>query len=219
MTTVEQMLGRKFHRWTVIKFAGRDKNRESKWECVCDCGNRKQVKGRSLRTGWSKSCGCLRLEAVLKANKARVYKTTHGKTSSKEYKIWSNMLNRCRNKKSASYKDYGGRGIRVHKRWQKFENFLEDMGEVPAANMSLDRIDNDGDYAPKNCKWSNSLEQANNRRNNIYVTVDGKTRSLSEWSRINKINCGTITSRVNSGWDLVRAVTTPSRPLHPRLKK
>ena len=129
----------KFGRLTVIKEAGRDKHRFVLWECLCDCGNICIVTGRRLRSGHTKSCGCL--------NKERI--TKHGMYKSDVYQSWKYMLYRCNNSKCANYKNYGGRGIKVCDRWHKFENFYEDMGERPIG-LSIDRINNNNGYYKDN---------------------------------------------------------------------
>ena len=156
----------KFGRLLVLR---PDRNgKKLKWQCICDCGAISIVDGVKQRSGETKSCGCLaselQSERITKANLKHGH-NIKGKQS-KTHKTWTAMLHRCRSPNYSSYKDYGGRGISVCERWQKFENFLLDMGERPEG-MSIDRIDVNGNYEPSNCRWATPSQQQKNQRRHV----------------------------------------------------
>ena len=155
----DDLVGKRFGRWTVVAFYPKRywRGRDTVWLCHCDCGTERGVRGFVLRNGESKSCGCLQRELVTKRL------TTHGMSKTRAYSIWENMKQRCQNPNSTGYHYWGGAGIGVCDRWQKFENFYADMGEPPDG-LTLDRKDNDKGYSLENCKWSTRLEQVHNRR-------------------------------------------------------
>lgn len=124
---------------------------------------------------------------------------------------WENMVQRCHNPKAPNFKDYGGRGISVCERWRSVRNFREDMGPHPGVRYSLDRIDNEGDYCPENCRWATKSVQTRNTRRNVLITIDGKSKCATDWATANGVPPKTVHNRIQAGWDPVKAVTTPTR--------
>lgn len=154
----KDFIGRKVGLLSVIAFTGsREHNGVMRrfWLCRCDCGNEREYYSSCLTSGNLSSCGCIPKGPPLK----------HGRSKSPEYRVWIGMRNRCHDKKNSRYADYGGRGIGVCARWASFENFFEDMGERPTDDHSIDRVDNNGNYEPGNCRWATrSVQQHNKRR-------------------------------------------------------
>src|ERR1043166_5399491 len=141
--------------------------------CRCECGSETVKKTGNLRSGNTRSCGCV--------TSVWLSRPTHGLSKTSEYRIWGLMLHRCRNPRDARYKSYGGRGITVCERWWKFENFIADMGPRPSLSHSLDRYpDNDGPYSPENCRWATPEQQARNKGNSTSLTVGGRTATIAE---------------------------------------
>lgn len=169
------MINKKFNKLTVIEECEERKRKEKQYKCVCDCGNITMVTGYSLRSGQTKSCGCL--------SKINHHKT-HGKTHTRLYRIYNCMKERCYNKNAPQYKDWGGRNIIICDAWlndfMNFYNWAVDNGYQD--DLSIDRIDNDKGYSPDNCRWTDRTTQNNNKRSNVYLTFEGKNQSLQEWA-------------------------------------
>lgn len=175
----------------------------TKWLCKCSCGNETVTNASNLKRGLSNSCGCLRKELMAEKQ------TTHGLSDKKIYILWRNMVSRCYDLKDARYSAYGGRGIKVCDRWREsVENFYSDMGNRPSGK-SLDRINNDGNYSPENCKWSTNREQSNNKRLNKNITYQGETHTYAEWEQKLGGCSGLIWNRLKLGWSEEKAVSTP----------
>lgn len=174
-----------------------------RWNAICSCGNKHVLCSGSLRAG-VKSCGCLTREATIRRNHI------HGESDSPAMKSWANMIQRCTNPKNHKYARYGARGITVCDRWKTFKNFLQDMGQPPKGK-TLDRINNDGNYEPGNCRWTDAYHQAANRSNNRNCTFLGKTQTASEWCRELNISYSMVRMRLHKGWSEQKAFFTPPR--------
>lgn len=203
MKTAEIVTGDRFGRLTAEFIAGRRTGQGSVWQFRCDCGSVKNIAAVSVKRGLTKSCGCLRREIA-------GGKSTHGKSKTREYRIWSGIKLRCEDPRYSNWERYGGRGIKVCKRWLKFENFIADMGLSPIGT-TLDRIDNNGNYEPKNCRWATRKQQALNRSSNRLIEYKGVTRALKEWSEIYDIAGPTLKRRIDKGWSINKAMETPVR--------
>ena len=197
--------GSRISNWDVSSQTPQRKSGHYYMECACLCGSGSRlVRIEKLATGVSKSCGCLRDNAL----------TTHGKTSSatrkesRSYWIWAAMKQRCLNPNNKGYPNYGGRGVTICDKWMSFEGFYSDMGDKPA-RLSLERINNNNGYSPENCKWADRASQNSNKRNNRYIEANGETRTITEWSRVLGVSHATIISRIERDWSEVDAVTLP----------
>ena len=193
-------VGQKFNMLTVLRRMPKDDN-VTRWECMCDCGNITIVTDTHLtrKKHCVKSCGCLRREF-------------HNKSNTRIYRIYSGMKHRCNCESSPVYKDYGGRGISMCEEWNNsFVKFYDwAMQNGYSDDLFIDRIDNDGDYSPDNCRWTNMHEQSVNRRNTRHVTFNGETKPLIDWCREFGINYGTAYLRLyKHGWPVEKVFTPP----------
>lgn len=170
--------------------------RAKRWRCRCDCGKELTVEGSTLRHG-QQSCGCIRIEKLPKT-------ITHGHSTngviSPEYSVWQTIRRRCYDPRHVSYPQYGARGIVVCARWSNFQNFLIDMGKRPSLEHQIERINNNGNYEPMNCRWATAKEQARNRRSNRRLTINGETRCVTEWAHIVNLRPNILFSRIYAGW-------------------
>lgn len=211
----ENMCGKRFGRLVVLeKLQERNKHRSVLWLCKCDCGNTIKAPTSSLTTGNTTSCGCLRKENSINAC------TKHGFTSNgkleKLYLVWRHMKHRCTSPNDKSYKNYGGRGITVCDEWYNsylaFREWAYENGYSENYNRlecTIDRIDNNKGYCPENCRWTDSVTQANNKSNNYYITFNNETHTASEWGKIVGIKGYNITRRIKAGWSIEEALMTP----------
>jgi hypothetical protein len=201
----KNLQGEKFGRLTVIDIVGRSKARKILWSCMCECGNTSIVLSSDLTAGKTISCGCARLEKLKERN------TKHGNAKTRLYRIWCAMKTRCYNSKVEYFKNYGGRGIKVCEEWlNDFCSFKEwALKNGYQNNLTIDRIDVNGDYEPSNCRWATRKEQNNNRRTNHYLTFHDKTMNISAWAIDMKINEKLLRRRIRDGWTVENALTKP----------
>lgn len=207
---MKNLIGIKFTRLTPIKYTGTNKYRESLWLCQCDCGNKKIISGHNLKSGHTKSCGCMG-----NGSGNLIHGHSRKGKESKTYRSWKAMVQRCTNTNNPGYKNYGGRKITICYRWSNknplgFQNFLEDMGERPKGK-SIDRIKNNKGYHKNNCKWSTGKEQSRNQRTNHLLKYNGKKLCIIEWAEITGISKETIRARIRLGWPIKKALTIPVR--------
>lgn len=205
MGKIKNIVGTKFGRLTVLKYLYTRDNL-AYWLCKCDCGNIVEVKGVSLRSGLTKSCGCLFGDIMAK-------RTTHGDIHSRLYNVWACMKQRCYNPNHTAYNRYGGRGITVCDEWLEYVNFKKwaiSKGYDETAkrgNCTLDRIDNDKGYSPNNCRWVDMKSQSSNRhipdktgRPPKQISINGEERTYKEWAERLGISLGALKYRVKKGY-------------------
>ena len=184
MSAFIDRVGQRFGRLTVISRVKVVPNYQTRWVCKCDCGSPTEVIAGNLTRGHTQSCGCVQKESRIK----------HGKSTSFEYSVWSNLITRCNYPTHKSYKNYGGRGVSVCERWKSFDNFYADMGNAPSNKHSIDRKEVNGDYTPENCKWSNRNEQSANTRRRLdnssgftgVAKVNNKWRAVVNWEGVRR---------------------------------
>lgn len=194
----------KFNRLTVLEFIGYEGKRKL-WKCRCDCGNIVNVVTFRLTTNKIKSCGCLRNEKLIERS------TKHNMRYSRIYNTWRSMRSRCSNPKNPAYKNYGGRNIKVCDEWQNsFKAFYEwSLKNGYKDDLTIDRINNDGNYEPSNCRWVDRKIQNNNTRHNRLITYQDKTMNISQWAEYVGLTYSCLKTRLYNGWSIEKALTTP----------
>lgn len=202
MRKVTNLVGKSFGQLTVLSQAGW-RGKQSAWKCQCSCGNTKVIIGASLSAKRTTSCGCFHKRQLSERS------ISHGKTGTPEHFAWKAMKQRGSNKNLPQAKDYVLRGIHVCDRWENsFQHFLDDLGERPSPEYSIERHDNHRGYCPCNTYWATRLMQENNKRSNRVITANGVTNTLAQWSRLLGIPYDTLRARLNRGW-------TPEKTMKP----
>ena len=216
--------GQRYGKLVAIERVGTNSIGSSTWRCACDCGQVAVVSSGKLRSGWTRSCGCLHRENTSKYVSRRRY-TPHGHARkgqiSRLYRSWCHLRGRCLNPSDKKFPDYGGRGIAICDRWlhgdgtmRGFQCFAADMGPHPGKGYTIDRKDNDGPYSKDNCKWSTAAEQSRNTRRNRFYTLNGETLCMEDWAKRLGMNSGTLRLRLIAGWSPERALTTPASTMY-----
>lgn len=204
MSKLIDITGKRYNHLTVIRRVENAKNGVAVWECRCDCGNITKVRGSNLKSGAVKSCGCLRhtTKPTLK----------HNMSHTRLYRTWAAMKQRCYGSSNRSLKDYGGRGIKMCEEWREsFELFMEwAMSNGYSDDLTIERINVDGDYCPENCMWIPWEQQQGNRRMNLRLEHNGKTQNLAAWCRELSLPYSQIHNRIYKlGWSFERAISEP----------
>ena len=203
--------GRLVARKRISKQVG--KRKMSYWICDCDCGNKTTVQLTHLTSGDTKSCGCLSAELASKRN------SSHRMINTRFYSIWAHIKTRILNENCHCYSDYGGRGLRIDENWLEFEHFYNDMHNSYKEhtkkhcekNTTIDRINNDKGYFPKNCRWATQKQQVNNRRNTLYFTIKGERMTASQIANKYDLTHSTVSHRINRGWSEGKVISPPRR--------
>lgn len=205
MSKIKDLTGRKFGRLKVIKYDGSNKYGRALWLCQCDCGNTKAIIGSSLLRGLTISCGCYNKEHSKEVH------LKHKQSYSKLYKVWQAMKTRCYSKNFIYYCNYGGRGIKICDDWKKsFLKFYEwAITNGYKEELTIDRINNDDDYKPNNCRWVTRKQQNNNMRTNIFIEYNGKKQTISELADKYDLSRVALYYRLKRGWNIKKALTTP----------
>ena len=202
MKNFNDLIGHKFGKLTVIKNVGTNKRHNTLWLCKCECGNNKIVARDKLITGNTKSCGCLKKQHCSSLHK------THSLSNTKIGYTWRGMKSRCYNPKNENYKNYGGRGIKVCDEWlNDFMNFYNwSINNGYKEDLSIDRINSDGNYEPNNCRWITWKEQTRNTRRNRMITYNNEAHCLAEWAEILGIDYCKLKNKINKTKDFQEAI-------------
>lgn len=199
-----ELTGQTINGIKILGVKGKASSGDILWNCICRCGKEFCTSGSAIKSGKTKSCGCFQKQQVKKSN------STHGGSNTLLYKIWRTMKVRCENPKSEKFTRYGGRGIKICSEWQDFSVFRDWAIENNYSDeLSIDRINNDGDYTPSNCRWVTMKVQARNTSRNRWIELNGVRKTLAEWSELTGLKRKTISGRLDRGWTVEKALTEP----------
>lgn len=196
---IKDISNQRFGRLTVINFNSTNKWGQALWNCQCDCGDIKVIASQVLKRGTTQSCGCFKKETMITRHKIS---KNYGESGTRIYRIWGNIKRRCNNKNDKSYHNYGGRGINLCNEWKNFIVFKTwAFNSGYSEKLTIDRIDNNKGYYSENCRWTTMKEQQNNKRNNHLITINGETKTLTQWSDLSGIKKSRIFYKLYSGCD------------------
>jgi hypothetical protein len=199
----KDLTGQKFNYLTVIEHAGKNDINKHLYLCKCDCGNTTITVGESIKSGNTKSCGCMRKQMIVDKN------FKHGYAKQPMYNVWCTVKDRCLNPNNKSYANYGGRGICLSKDWDDYKNFHRDMSFTYKHGLTLERVDNEKGYSKDNCVWASRITQCNNTRRNHLIEYEGKILTVSQMSREYNMKPYIVQKRISSGWSIEKALLTP----------
>lgn len=223
MGKITDRTGERYGRLLVLRqgpdaFSSKGK-RNITWVCRCICGNETTVRSGHLTSGHTISCGCAHREQM---EWWKTFSITHGKTNEKSYRTWLMIKSRCYNKKDIDYRYYGERGIKLADEWKtdpkKFCDYVENLARYSETGTTIDRIDPNKNYEPGNLRWITMQEQQSNKRNNIFLTFDGRTMTLTEWAKETGISQPTLTRRKKAGWSAEQMLTIRPNPHNRPIK-
>lgn len=202
MPPFKDLAGKRFGRLIAIEPIHGDRKHPLKWKCKCDCGRIVEIGSQALREVVTRSCGCYSHDVKAMS------KFKHGMSGTRIYHVWEGIIDRCNNENSPSYKNYGGRGIKVCDEWREPTEFIN-WGFLNgySDNLTIDRIDVNGNYCPENCRWITNKEQQRNKRNNIYIEYNGERMVLQDWSEKIGIKPQIIKARLDRNWSIEEALT------------
>lgn len=203
----KDITNQRFGRLVVLKRVANDSHGTAMWLCRCDCGNEKEIRGISLRSGLTLSCGCYHKDKLSET------RTTHGESKNRIYTEWQKMKSRCYNPNNKYFSYYGGRGICICDEWlNSFESFRDwSLQNGYSDILTIDRIDSNGNYEPLNCRWvSRKVQQNNTRRTRLY-TIGNETKSIAGWCEVYNVPHERVRVRLNKGWDIQSALTIPPK--------